>query len=304
MSRVGLFALASVFGLASATARAQDDGPRVYQLAPVGAQTLTAFAVVKRGNEGPEPGEVFGDTHTDTNLVVLRWAGTFGVLGRQLNPFVILPTGSVAVRPDGGVSRTSRGLGDAQIGAVIGLFGEPALTRATYAQYRPGFSMGLLGRVYFPTGAYSSQSPVNFGTNRFSYQVGLPTTIMLGQSYVDPRLTALELLPTVTFYGPNDAPFQAARLTKDPLFSLEAHLTHNFSRRVWVSADLLYRAGGETATDGVKAGDAQSGLAGGASIAFPFAGPVNLILTYEHVIARNDSGPNGGFFRAALVAPF
>ena len=36
-------------------ARAQDDGPRVYQLTPEGAKALTVFAVAKRGNEGPKP---------------------------------------------------------------------------------------------------------------------------------------------------------------------------------------------------------------------------------------------------------
>jgi hypothetical protein len=305
MSRAWLAAALVWLGLGATAARAQDDGPRVYQLAPVGAQTLTAFAVVKRGDdEGPEPGEVFLGTQTANNVVVVRWAGTFGVWGRQLNPFVIVPTGSVTVTPDGGRSETSSGLGDVQIGAVLGLFGEPALSRIAYADYRPGFSTGLLGRIYFPTGAYSSGKSVNFGANRFAYQIGLPTTIMLGQSYVDPHLTALELLPTVTFYDPNNAPFEATRRTQDPLFSLEAHLTHNVIRRVWVSADLLYRLGGETVTDGAPAGNGQNGWSAGGSFAFPFIGRLNLILTYEHVVARNDNGPIGWFFRTALVAPF
>jgi hypothetical protein len=290
--------------LAPAAARAQDDGPRVYQLQPVGAQVLTAFAVVKRGNEGPDPGQLFGAQRTANNILVFRWAGTFDLLGRQLNPFVIVPTGSVTVTPADGRAMTSAGLGDAQIGAVLGLVGEPALSRAEHADFRTAFSMGLLGRIYFPTGAYDSAKAVNLGAHRLTYQVGLPTTLLLGQSYADPRLTTLELLPTVTFYGANDAPFQGARATKDPLFSLEAHLTHSFSRRIWVSADVLYRAGGETATDGVAAANAQRGWSAGASGAVPLGARVNLILTYEHVVERSDNGPIGWFFRTALVAPF
>jgi len=305
MSRFWLPIVALALTLCTTAARAQDDGARVYQLQPVGAQVLTAFGVVKRGNEGPDPGEVFGGTHTATKTAVFRWAGTFGLWGRQLNPFVILPTGRVSSTPVGAASQTSGGLGDVQIGAVFGLFGEPALSRAQYASYRPAISIGLLNRIYFPTGAYSRSQPVNFGANRFTYQVGLPTTLFLsGASYLDPRLTTLELLPTLNFYAPNDAPFQAGRATRDPLFSLEAHLTHSFSRRVWVSADLLYREGGETATDGVANHDAQSGLSAGASFVFPFAGRTNLSLTYDHIVARNDNGPIGWFFRAALLAPF
>lgn len=305
MSRGVLFCLAFAGMLAASPARAQDDGPRVYQLSPVGAQTLTIFAVVKRGNEGPEPGEVFGDTRTANNIVVFRWAGTFDLLGRQLNPFVILPTGSVTSTPAGGPLQTSAGFGDAQIGAVIGLVGEPALTREAFADHRPLVSMGVLGRIYVPTGAYSARQPVNLGAGRVSYQLGLPTTVLLsGRSYVDPQLTTLELLPTVSFYEPNGQPFGGGVATKAALFSLEAHLTHNFSRRVWVSADMLYRAGGATELDGAPNHDGLSGWSAGASAAVPLTRRLNVIFTYEHVVARNDNGPIGWFFRTAVVAPF
>jgi hypothetical protein len=36
----------------------------------------------------------------------------------------------------------------------------------------------------------------------------------------------------------------------------------------------------------------------------PLGARLNLILTYEHVVARNDNGPIGWFFRTALIAPF
>jgi len=118
-----------------------------------------------------------------------------------------------------------------------------------FAQFRPQLSAGLLARVHFPTGAYNRDQPVNFGANRYSFQLGLPTGVILGQSYRDPRLTTLELLPAVTFYGVNSHPYGAARVTKAAQFSLESHLTHNLGPAVWVSADMLYRNGGETTTE-------------------------------------------------------
>jgi hypothetical protein len=287
-----------------AQARAQDDGPRVYQLAPSGAQVFTAFAVAKRGNEGPEPGEVAVGSKTDNNLLVFRYARTFDWAGRAVTPFVIAPTGQVKVT-QGATSHTSSGFGDAQLGATIGLVGAPALPREAYAAFRPTLTMSLLGRVFFPTGAYSREAAVNLGANRFAYQLGLPATFLFGQAYADPNLTALELLPTVTFYGPNDAPFGAAgKKTQDPLFSLEGHLTHNFSRRIWASADVLLRSGGETRSDGVANHDPVRGWSAGASAAFPLTRQANLIFTYEHVVARADSGPDGWFIRTALVVPF
>ena len=302
--RCAVAALVAALVAFAAPALAQDDGPRVYQLAPVGAQTLTAFLVNKRGNEGPDPGQTTPGSETRTDILVLRYARTFDLAGRQVTPFFILPTGRLQVTQGAGLGSASAGLGDAQLGATLGLVGAPALTPAAYADFRPMLSVSLLGRVFFPTGAYSPQQPANLGANRISYQLGLPTTFMFGQSFRDPQLTALEVLPTVTFYSPNRAPFGADVRTQAPLFSLEAHLTHNFTRRVWISADLLYRDGGESRTDGVDNEDPVHGFSAGASAALPFVGKTSLILTYEHVVKRWDLGPDGWFFRTAVVAPF
>ena len=306
LQRWAAVALAAL-GLSVATqaAQAQDDGPRVYQLAPEGLQTLTVFLVNKRGDEGPDPGQTTPGSETRTDILVLRYARTYSWAGRQFTPFAILPVGRLEVKQGAGAGGRSSGLGDVQLGGTVGLFGAPALDRTTYAAYRPALSMSLLGRVYFPTGDYSRQQPVNLGANRFSYQLGLPTTFMFGQSYRDARLTALEVLPTITFYSPNHAPFGTAdQRTQAPMFSVEAHLTHNLPHRVWLSADLLYRDGGESRTDGADNDDPVHGWSAGASAALPCVGSTSLILTYQHVVKRWDSGPDGWFFRTALVAPF
>lgn len=288
-------------------ARAQDDGPRVYQLTPEGAKAFTAFAVAKRGNETPESGDVIVGSQIDTNIVVLRYVETFSLWGQQFSPFFILPTGHVRSTMHGAggdIVRESSGFGDVQIGTVLGLFGAPALEPDAYAQFRPQVSTGLLARVFFPTGAYSRNQPVNFGANRYSFQLGLPTGVVLGQSYRDPNLTTLELLPTVTFYGANDQPYNATRVTKAPQFSLESHLTHNFSPAVWFSADMLYRRGGTTTTDGRLDHNPVRGWSAGLTGAVRLAPEASVILTYEHVVERSDDGPDGYFFRAALVVPF
>jgi hypothetical protein len=289
----------------STVAWAQDDGPRVYQLAPKGAQALTAFAVIKRGNEEPEVGTLIPGSDIDTDLAILRYVTTLSVDGRQFAPFVILPTGRVKFSINDGLTppASSSGFGDLQIGGVVGLVGSPALAPADYAMFKPGFSTGLFAKVYFPTGAYSAVKPVNLGSNRYAYQVGLPTSFVWGTSYRDPSLTTLDVFPTLTFYQDNEDPYGAGRSSKDMLFSVEAHLTHNLNRNTWLSADILYRQGGETTTDGV-AGDTTHGWSAGGSVGWVLDPRATLILTYQHVIERDDDGPDGGFFRAALVLPF
>lgn len=302
-----LAGVAAVLLAAATGARAQDDGPRVYQLAPLGAKTFTAFAVAKRGNETPESGDVVPGSQIDTNIVVLRYVQTFSLGGAQFSPFLILPIGHVRSTVHGAtgdIVTESSGLGDVQVGATLGLFGAPALSPQAYAQFRPQVSAGLLARVYFPTGAYDGDQPVNFGANRYSFQLGLPAAVVLGQSYRDPRLTTLELLPAVTFYGANAQPYGAARVTKAAQFSLESHLTHNLGPAVWVSADMLYRNGGATTTDGRPDHNPIRGWSAGLSGAVRLAPKATVILTWEHVVERSDQGPDGWFFRTALVVPF
>jgi Putative MetA-pathway of phenol degradation len=281
-------------------ARAQDDGPRVYQLAPVGAQNLTGFLVNKRGNETPEPGSVDPGSDIHTDIFVLRYARTFDLAGLPATGFLIAPVGEV--RATG--APASSGFGDAQVGGTLGLFGAPALSAEEYATFRPGFGLSALWRVYLPTGAYSRSQPVNLGSNRLAFQAGLPMVYASGRSYRDPALTSLEVLPTVTFYDDNEDPFGAGRSGKRPLFSVEAHLTRNLGPRIWLSADLLYRLGGETSTDGVRDENGMHGWSAGGSLALPFVSRTSLIFTYQQVIERDDDGPEGWFFRTAVVAPF
>lgn len=279
-------------------AKAQDDGPRVYQLQPVGSRIFTAFAVAKRGNEAPEPGAITPGVETDTKIFVLRYAQTFDAGGLPFTPFVILPIGEVETS---GAPRSS-GFGDAQIGATLGLLGAPALSQDEYAGFEPGFGLGVLARVFLPTGEYHAAQPVNLGANRAAYQLGVPVTYAWGESYRDPSLISLEVLPTVTFYERNDDPFIGAESEKDPLFTLESHLTRNLGQRVWISADILYRRGGETITDGVEDANGMHGWSAGGTLAFPVA-RASIVLTYEHVVERNDDGPKGWFFRTALILP-
>jgi hypothetical protein len=288
-------------------AQAQDDGPRVYQFTPVGAKAFTAFAVAKRGNETPESGDIFTGSQIDTNILVLRYVQTFDLAGRQFSPFFILPTGlvrSTVHSPAGTQTSESSGFGDAQLGGVIGLFGAPALEPSDFANFRPWVTTGLLARAFFPTGAYSRYQSVNLGSNRYSFQLGLPTGFIFGQSFLDPTLTTLELLPTVTFYEANMEPFGANLVNKAPQFALESHLTRNFGENVWISADMLYRRGGATTTDGVPDHNPIRGWSAGLSGALRLSPKATVILTYEHVVDRSDQGPDGGFFRIALVVPF
>ncbi len=73
---------------------------------------------------------------------------------------------------------------------------------------------------------------------------------------------------------------------------------------VWVSADLPYRSGGGATNDDIPDGNPTRGWSAGITGALKVRGQASIILTWEHVVSRSDNGPDGWFFRTALVVPF
>ena len=57
------------------------------------------------------------------------------------------------------------------------------------------------------------------------------------------------------FYGDNDD-FVGQKLSTDPMFELEIHLTRNFAKDLWGSADLIWFKGGQAKFNGVKGEEA------------------------------------------------
>ncbi|PII15825.1 hypothetical protein CR920_08445 [Stenotrophomonas indicatrix] len=288
-------------------AQAQDDGARGYQLAPVGTHQLTLQYISTHGNRSLDDSVVIPGADIDVNVGVLQYTQTFSAGPRSLAVFGVLPFGQVKASvdlPSQVFTTKSSGLGDAQAGVVLGLVGAPALGLKEYVSYKPGFSLGLLGKVFVPTGEYTSSRAVNLGTNRYAYQIGLPISYAIGNSYLDPNLTTFDLLPTVTFYGSNDDPFGANKTAQDEIYGIEGHVTRGLTKGWWISGDLLYRYGGETETDGISDNKTQRSLAVGATTGIAVSASSTLKLTYGKIVSRNENGKDGWMARAVLAWVF
>ena len=275
--------------LLTAPAWAQDDGSRTYQLLPADTKFVTLFGVVNQGNQADDPAIVTPGATIDTSLAVFRYAQFFALGEMAGSAFAILPTGKVSGTIGGKPGGTSSGLGDAQIGALLGLIGYPALSREDYKSYEPGFSASALLKLSAPTGAYSSTQQINLGANRWSLRIGPVITYSVGDNFFDPSLTTLELQPSVTFFTPNENPFGAGRVQQAPLYHIEAHITRNLDKTWWVSADAVYFMGGTTSTDGTSNHNYERSLALAASLGTQ-VGEIYLKATYGHVVERNEDG--------------
>jgi len=301
-------ALATTVFLQTQDARAQGDGPLTYQLLPQGTKVLALYGLFTSGNQTADPGTVVKDGEIDVSLGILNYIHTFRLIkDQQAALFATLPFGKLdgSMKVEGvKVSGDSSGISDLQIGGIAGLVGSPSLPAQEYVTFKPGLGLGVLGKVYVPTGEYDSAKALNLGANRWAFQVGLPTTYYLGESLLDPALTTFSLFPSVTVFTDNDDPFNANRIEQAPLFKLEGHITRSLSKMLWVSLDALYIGGGETTTDGVKGGNSQSSLSLGGTVNAKVSRSTSLKFSYGETVSRNDSGLDGSMIRAIINFAF
>lgn len=283
------------------------DGPRAYFPPPVDTNVFSLYGMQISGNSMFNSGIVTPELDLDIDLLVGQYTRTFSLAERYASFTAVQPAGRLVSDlllpnvPDRGARTKSEGLGDTQLTFTMGIYNLPPLTEAEYAAYQPGLGIGALARVTLPTGEYDASQSANLGANRYSFQLGSPITFAFGNSFLDPQLTTLDFLPSVTFYGSNDDPFNADRLTQKPLYKLEAHLTHNFNAGLWASLDTIYSYGGETETDGLANGNKQRSWGVGASVGVQFSKSLGLKLSYGEAVKRNDSGLDGDFARLVLI---
>lgn len=296
---------AFLLAMAADPALAIGDGPRAYQLVPAGSQILTFGYISQEGNSSLEPGATIRGSSVDVSAGFVQYVTTFEVAGQQAAAFAVIPVGDLTgtlefgaspILPDA-ASGTSSGLGDIVLGYTMGLSGAPNLPLDEYVRFKPGFATGLLAKLYLPTGDYDGDKLFNLGTNRWSLQIAGLFTQTIGATYLDPRLTTIEVIPAVTFFGDNTDPFRGDTLSQDPLFTLEAHVTHNINRAVWVSADMYLLSGGETETDGVSDDNSKYSLGLAATVNVALSQTSAIKATYGEVVDRNDAGMDGKAFR-------
>jgi hypothetical protein len=271
-----------------------DDGPRGYQLVPEGTNAITVIGLFQEGNQSFSPGTALNEANIDITVGLFQYTHSMNVAGNLGALFAILPVGKVSGSLDtelGELEGVSNGIGDFIVGGVIGLVGTPALSRAEWAAYDPGLSIGLLGKVYAPTGEFSGDKIINFGADRWAGQIGAPISYYIGTSMLDPELATIELVPSVTYFS------DSGDTAQDPILVVEGHVTRNLDSRFWASIDALYVYGGETSTDGVSNDDTQESLALGGTVGVNVTPSFSMKFSYGEFVYHNTDGLDGHSFR-------
>ena len=164
-------------------------------------------------------------------------------------PPEFLPPSSVP----GAFSQSSAGFGDPTTQLTVNLFGTPPLkSNVDLLNYEPTWTADLSGMLAIPIGAYQGSKLVNIGLNRWYGRLALPMKYHFGV-FAPGRMSSFEVMPSVWLFGENDD-FLGQQLENDPLWSVEAHLTHDFTPTFYGSLDLLYQNGFQSQLDGTDVG--------------------------------------------------
>jgi hypothetical protein len=285
----------------SSPAWAQDDGARLYMMVPDGTTIASMRFHFLNSDVSTDEATVSEGNNLHTTLVVFQFVQALRFGRDQSFIFLVVPASHISTNANpSGTPDSIDGLGDVQLGFVLGVHGTPALAPAEYAEHRPGLAVNLLGKIFFPTGSYSAHRSVNVGANRWALRLGVPIVYAIGKRMADPQLMTVELMPTITLFGTNHDPFGAKRSWQKPLFIFEGHVTRGFTRNFWASFDLLWRRGGELQVDGIDANNSQRALSLGVTGTFALSQSASFRLSYGRVVDRNAHGPNGSMVRAII----
>ena len=268
-------ALAVIFSSLGSPANAIDDGARAYWKARDGTHVVSTQYLFLDMNASDsqifDPSHfIFPNADAEANLFLASYAYHFTLLDRpssvgvnllggsadvdvdtNLVPLQFLPSGVV---PGASFSQSATGFGDPTVQLDVNLFGTPPLiSTVDLLNYEPTWTIDAAVMLAAPIGQYDDDRLINMGQNRFFGRFALPMKYHFG-AFAPGQMSSIELTPSVWLFDQNDD-FLGRKLENDPLWQLEGHVTHDFTRSFSGSLDLLYRRGFQSEIDGVEVGD-------------------------------------------------
>ncbi|MFO1311477.1 MAG: transporter [Burkholderiales bacterium] len=245
------------------------------------------------GNTNPfDPAHIVApDSSIDGTLAIAGYAHTFSLFDRSTMAAILLPMGRVSGDVTVGgktFNQSADGFGDPMLEFNINIFGPPAQKNIPDAlRYQPGFSVDLLFDLAIPIGEYHNDQPLNLGQHRWYGRVGAPIVWQLG-AWVPGQRTTLEFLPALWLFG-NNNDYLGQTLKTDPLFQLDAHLTRDFTEKLWGSVDFAWYNGGQASINGVS-GQKLNNVGGGLTLGYQINDNLNLTLGYKSTFNDNSPG--------------
>ena len=272
---LALVASTLAIALISMPANAQDDGARTYWKGRAGTNVVS-FQYLNMNLQASDTVQfdpahyIYPGADVEADIFVMSWARHMTLFDR---PSVIsgnLMGGSVDVdfdtsftppeflppvaSPDVSFSESASGYADPTVQLDVNLIGTPKINALyEYMNYEPTWTLDAAVLLGIPIGQYDEDKVVNMGLNRFYGRIALPFKYHFGV-FTPGYRSSFELVPSVWLFSENDN-FVGQTLENDPLWQLEAHLTHDFTSTFFGSLDVLYRSGFQSEINGMQVGD-------------------------------------------------
>ena len=268
-------ALAVIFLSFGSPANAIDDGARAYWKARDGTHVVSTQYLFLDMNASDtqtfDPSHfIYPNAEAEADLFLASYAHHFTLFDRPSSVAVNLLAGSAdvdvdtnfvpsqflpsGVAPGASFSQSATGFGDPTVQLDVNLFGTPPLiSTVDLLNYEPTWTIDAAVMLAAPIGQYDDDRLINMGLNRFFGRFALPMKYHFG-AFAPGFMSSIELTPSVWLFDQNDD-FLGRTLENDPLWQLEGHVTHDFTRSFSGSLDLLYRRGFQSEIDGVEVGD-------------------------------------------------
>ncbi len=256
------------------SALAVDDGARAYWKGRDGTNGVSVqylrLDLQASDTQQFAPGQfIYPNSDTEANIFLANYVRHMTLFNRPSSLSLAIVGGTVdldvntkapgqfvppGIAPGTAFSQSSSGFADPSVQLVVNLFGTPPLRSGVdLLNYEPTWTLDIATLLAFPIGKYDDDKLVNLGLNRWFGRIAFPSKYHFG-AFTPGYMTSLEFTPSVWLFAENND-FIGQKLENDPMWQLEAHLTHDFTASFFGSLDLLYRGGFQSKIDGVKVGD-------------------------------------------------
>ena len=190
------------------------------------------------------------DFTADLNTIGVFYGRSFKLLNKPAKIDAVVPyTFGKLNALLSGVDTTvyKNGFVDPTIRLSMILIGDKALTLKEFAKReKKKFKLGAAFKVKFPIGSYDETKLINFGANRWGFQIKVAASYWLTKKLI------LEYHADSWFFTKNTSFYNGKTVTQEPLFTTQLHIAYLFNPKFWVSASIGQVAWGETTVDNVE----------------------------------------------------
>ena len=226
---------------------AQDLTPRAYLITPLDTNVVVTTYSRLEGNLQFNGSAPITDAQAGVNLGILSFYHSFDLFGRSANFTLAQPYGignfsGTVVEVPKNVYRS--GLLDSVARFSVNLLGGPAMGPAEFSHWKQDTLLGVSLTVSAPNGQYDPTKLVNWGSNQWGFKPEVGYSQRIRHWIIDAYFGGW-------FFTSNDAYYPGTVThSEGPVGAFEAHLSYDFSPRLWVSIDANYWWGGAITTNG------------------------------------------------------